>query len=146
MYFSSGVLRGQQLPVPKGTKGDFCNCKYLGKKKGKEMNKYGLLIDVYYCTGCHSCEVACAQENQLDADQFGIKITEHVLNMKNGKLMIDYVPYVTDLCNLCMQRYADGKRPSCAKHCLAQCITFGTAEELIEEAKNNSKKPMMFLK
>ena len=110
------------------------------------MNKYGLLIDVYYCTGCHSCEVACAQENHLEADQFGIKVTEHILNMKNGKLMIDYVPYVTDLCTLCLARYADGKRPSCAKHCLAQCITFGTAEELTEEAKNNSKKPMIFLK
>ncbi len=109
------------------------------------MKKYGLLIDVYYCTGCHSCEVACEQENHLDAGQFGIKITEHVLDQK-GKLMIDYVPYVTDLCNLCLARSAKGQRPSCAKHCMAQCIKFGTAEELIEEAKENAKKPILFLK
>lgn len=109
------------------------------------MNNFGLLIDVYYCTGCHSCEVACEQENHLAAGQFGIKVTEHVLQEKN-RVCIDYVPYVTNLCNLCLSRYAEGKRPSCAKHCLAQCITFGTAEELIEEAKNNSKKPMLFLK
>jgi len=111
------------------------------------MNKYGLLIDVYYCTGCHTCEVACAQENHLDADQFGIKVTEMVLNEKD-KLNIDYVPYVTNLCNLCLTRVASGPnmRPSCAKHCLAQCIEFGTAEELMEKAKNESRKPMIFLK
>ncbi|MGI6071432.1 MAG: hypothetical protein ACOX75_00255 [Lachnospiraceae bacterium] len=109
------------------------------------MKKYGLLIDVHYCTGCHSCEVACAQENKLNAGQFGIKITEHVLQEKDG-INIDYVPYVTNLCNLCLDRVADNRRPSCAKHCMAQCITFGTVEELIEEAKNISIKPMLFLK
>ena len=109
------------------------------------MKKYGLLIDVHYCTGCHSCEVACEQENHLDAGQFGIKVTEHVLQQRD-KVMIDYVPYVTDLCNLCLKRVADGQRPSCAKHCLAQCISFGTADEVLEEAKNVSKKPMLFLK
>ena len=65
---------------------------------------------------------------------------------EKGKLCIDYVPYVTNLCTMCMSRKAEGKRPSCAKHCLAQCIKFGTAEELIEEAQNNSKKPLIFLK
>ena len=109
------------------------------------MNKYGLLIDVYYCTGCHSCEVACEQENHLDADQFGIKVTEMILKEKD-KLNIDYVPYVTNLCNLCLTRVAGGQRPSCVKHCLAQCIKFGTAEELAQEAKENSKKPMIFIK
>ena len=109
------------------------------------MNKYGLLIDVHYCTGCHSCEVACAQENHLDAGQFGIKVTEHVLQEKD-RVNIDYVPFVTNLCNLCLERVADGQRPSCVKHCLAQCISFGTAEELIDEAQNVTKRPMLFLK
>ncbi len=109
------------------------------------MKKYGLLIDVYYCTGCHSCEVACAQENHLKAGQFGIKVDEKILD-EEGKLMIDYVPYVTDLCNLCLKRVADGQRPSCVKHCLARCIEFGTAEEITEKAKNESKKPVIYLK
>ncbi len=109
------------------------------------MKKNGLLIDVYYCTGCHSCEVACEQEHHLPAGQFGIKITEMVMQEKK-RVMIDYVPYVTNLCNLCMPRVADGGKPSCVKHCLARCIKFGSAEELMEEAKNNSKKPMIFLK
>ena len=108
------------------------------------MKKYGMLIDVQYCTGCHTCEVACEQENHLDAGQFGIKVTEHILDQKKG-LMIDYVPYITDLCNFCMGRVAEGRKPSCVKHCLAQCLTFGTVEEVMEAAKE-SKKPMVFLK
>ena len=108
------------------------------------MKKYGMLIDVQYCTGCHTCEVACEQENHLDAGQFGIKVTEHILDQKKG-LMIDYVPYITDLCNFCLGRVAEGRKPSCVKHCLAQCLTFGTVEEVMEAAKE-AKKPMVFLK
>lgn len=108
------------------------------------MKKFGMLIDVYYCTGCHTCEVACAQENHLDAGQFGIKVTEHLLEQRK-RLMIDYVPYITDLCNFCVARVAEGKKPSCVKHCLAQCMSFGPIDEVVEEAKNG-KKPILYFK
>jgi Fe-S-cluster-containing dehydrogenase component len=108
------------------------------------MKKFAMLIDVHYCTGCHTCEVACQQEHGHAAGQFGIKVTEHILKTKNG-LTIDYVPYMTDLCNFCMSRVDDGKKPSCVKHCLARCMSFGAIDEVMEEAKN-SKKPMIFVK
>ncbi len=108
------------------------------------MKKFGMLIDVYYCTGCHTCEVACEQENGFSAGEFGIKITEQVLDQKNG-LMIDYVPYITDMCNFCHARVATGRKPACVKHCLSQCMTFGPIDEVMEEAKKG-KKPMVFLK
>lgn len=108
------------------------------------MKQYGMLIDVYYCTGCHSCEVACEQENSLEAGQFGIKVTEHILKQKQG-LMIDYVPYITDLCNFCLGRAAQGRRPSCVKHCQAQCLRFGPIEEVVEAARD-SKKPILYFK
>ena len=106
--------------------------------------KYGMMIDVQYCTGCHTCEVACQQENGFSAEEFGIKVTEHIFNERN-RLMIDYVPYITDLCNFCLARYNAGKRPSCVKHCLSQCMTFGPVDEVMEAAKQG-KKPMVFLK
>lgn len=108
------------------------------------MKKYAMLADVYYCTGCHSCEVACQQENDLDAGMYGVKITEHILNQKQG-LMIDYVPYFTDLCNGCASRIATGRRTNCEKACLAQCLKFGPADEIMEEAKK-AKKPIVFFK
>ena len=38
------------------------------------MAKFGLLIDYNYCTGCHSCEMACKWEHGLSQEQFGIKV------------------------------------------------------------------------
>lgn len=108
------------------------------------MSKQAMLIDVHYCTGCHSCEVACQQENGYDAGQYGIVVTEHILQTKNG-LTIDYVPYMTGLCNFCAARVKNGGQPSCVKHCQARCLSFGTAEEIIEEAKE-SKMGMIFVK
>ena len=46
------------------------------------MGKKGILVDMYYCTGCHACEVACKQENQFPVGIAGIKINE--LIMENG--------------------------------------------------------------
>ena len=109
------------------------------------MAKYGLLIDQRYCTGCHTCEVACQQENGFEAGKFGITVSELVLKGRDKGVMIEYVPFVTDLCNLCVDRIAQGNKPSCVKHCLAQCLSFGTADEVSEEAR---KKPkcMVFYK
>ncbi|MCD8002292.1 MAG: oxidoreductase [Oscillospiraceae bacterium] len=108
------------------------------------MKKYGMLVDVYYCTGCHSCEVACEQENGLGVGQFGIKVTEQILDEYSHR-MLEYVRYVTALCNGCMSRVLDGRRPSCCKHCLAQCLSFGPIDEIVEEAKK-AKKPIVYLR
>ena len=108
------------------------------------MKNHAMLIDVHYCTGCHSCEVACQQENGYEAKEFGIIVTEHIYKKKDG-LTIDYVPFMTDSCNFCMERVADGGKPSCVKHCQARCMSFGTIEEITEEAKS-SIKGMIFVK
>lgn len=107
------------------------------------MAKHGILIDYQYCTGCHSCEVACQQENGYEAGQFGITVTEYVLKGKNG-LTIDYVPFMTDLCNLCLAREKQGKKPACVKHCLARCLLFGTVEDLMVEVKKMPKSLVFF--
>lgn len=102
------------------------------------MARHGILIDYHYCTGCHACEVACQQEHGYEAGQFGITVTEYVLQGKT-KLMIDYVPFLTDLCNLCLHRKKEGQKPACVKHCLADCMVFGTIDDLAAEAKNRPK-------
>ena len=38
--------------------------------------KYGLYIDYDWCSGCHACELACKQENDLKTDQWGIRVIE----------------------------------------------------------------------
>jgi Fe-S-cluster-containing dehydrogenase component len=103
------------------------------------MEKYGLLIDYHYCTGCHTCEVACQQEHNYSSGQFGVTVTEYILKNKDG-LSIDYVPFFTDLCNLCLHRVKEGKKPACVKHCLARCITHGPLSQLLPMVEEQPKR------
>ncbi len=102
------------------------------------MSKNGLLIEYDYCTGCHSCEVACQQEHGYPAERYGITVTEHILKTLNG-MSIYYLPFPTDLCNLCSHRTKDGKKPACVKHCQAACIYFGPINELTHEMEKRPK-------
>jgi len=109
------------------------------------MEKYGLLIDYHYCTGCHACEVACQQENMYSSGQFGVTVTEYILQTRNG-LSIDYVPFFTDLCNLCLHRVKNGRQPACVKHCLASCIIHGPISELLPMVADKPKNVLYSLK
>ena len=40
------------------------------------MGKKGLLIAYDYCTGCHTCEVACKQEHGYPAGRWGIMVKD----------------------------------------------------------------------
>ena len=103
------------------------------------MAKQGLLIEYDYCTGCHSCEVACQQEHNYPAGKFGITVTEHILETLDG-LSIYYLPFPTDLCNLCSHRTKEGKKPACVKHCQASCMFFGPLNQLMDDMEKGSKK------
>ncbi|MFH0917277.1 MAG: 4Fe-4S dicluster domain-containing protein [bacterium] len=93
------------------------------------MGRKGLLIDYHYCTGCHSCEVACKQENGYPAGRWGIKVNEIVLETFD-KVEVDYLPFPTELCNLCAARTQAGEPPACVKHCQAACMTYGEVSDL----------------
>lgn len=102
------------------------------------MGKSGLLIEYDYCTGCHTCEVACQQEHHYPAGNNGIVVTEHILDT-GDKIAIYYLPFPTDLCNLCAPRVKRGELPACVKHCQADCMRFGPLEVLAQEMEKQSK-------
>ena len=103
------------------------------------MAKKGLLIDYDFCTGCHTCEVACQQEHSYPAGKFGIKVTEYILETFEEKPSIFYLPFPTTLCNLCVERVKNGEKPACVKHCQAACMQYGPVEELAKEMAQKSK-------
>jgi Fe-S-cluster-containing dehydrogenase component len=81
-----------------------------------------MLIDYKYCTGCHACELTCRNEHEIPLDQWGIKLAEMGPVQLNGKWMWNYVPVPSDLCDLCADRVAEGKKAPCEVHCLGACI------------------------
>lgn len=99
------------------------------------MSRNGLLIDYQWCTGCHSCEVACKNEHNIPIGKWGIKMTEVGPFKLDGdnKWEWNYVAVPTSLCDLCEDRVAEGKQPSCVLHCLGKCMEYGTIEELAKK-------------
>lgn len=111
------------------------------------MAKHGILVDYDWCTGCHSCEVACQMEHGLPVDQYGIKVMElGPWSYCEGKWQITYFPVFSDQCNLCAERTAQGKLPSCVHHCQAQCLTYGPLEELAQKLAEHPKQALFSLK
>ena len=107
-------------------------------------NLKGLLIDYEFCTGCHSCEVACKKHLKLEKGQFGIALAQDGPRKKpDGKWDYNFVPIPTELCDLCEDRVKAGKQPTCVHHCQAFAITYGTVEELC--AKIDKTKMALFI-
>lgn len=95
------------------------------------MSRYGLLIDFEYCTGCHSCEVACKNERNLGTGKWGIKVLEDgPWQVDDDRWEYNFIPYITSICDLCKERVSAGRVPACVHHCLGNCMSFGTVEEL----------------
>lgn len=106
-------------------------------------NEYGLLIDYEFCSDCHSCEVACKKHLGVEKGQFGIKVMEYgPVKNANDKWEWSYVPFPTDLCDLCEDRTKEGRLPTCVHHCQNNVMYWGPLNELAEMM---AKKPKQVL-
>ena len=94
----------------------------------------GLIIQYEFCTGCHSCEVACKKELDLPKGQFGIKLLEYgPVKKEDGRWDYFFIPAPTDLCDLCSERVEAGKIPACVHNCQSKVMEFGDVEELAKK-------------
>lgn len=111
-----------------------------------DMKQYGMLIDWNWCSGCHSCEVACQMEHGMPVGQTGIKVAQiGPWEYGDENWQFDYIPAFTDQCDLCAERRELGKQPTCVQHCQAQCLKFGTLEELEAELADHRKQMLVHL-
>ena len=74
------------------------------------MAAKGLLVDYEWCSGCHTCEVACQIEHGYPTDQWGIKV-----------------------CEVGPWKYGEKKWQ-------AQCLQYGDLEELSKELARKPKQ------
>ena len=98
------------------------------------MAKYGILVDAQWCSGCHSCEVACQMEHGLPVGQTGIKVVKIgpwvIGDEADENWQFSYLPIPTKQCDTCAARRGLGKVPTCVQHCQSQCLEFGRVEDL----------------
>jgi Fe-S-cluster-containing dehydrogenase component len=102
------------------------------------LARYGLLIDHDFCTGCHSCEVACQQEHGYPVGTNGIVVKEYEYEI-GGRVKIDFMPFLTDHCDLCTARMTKNERPACVKHCQAAIMEFGLTQDLAATMKDRPR-------
>ncbi len=105
------------------------------------MSKMGLLIDYEYCTGCYSCVVACKQEHGYPAGKGGILVNE-IVTENADQVRVDYLPFPTDLCDLCVKRVAQGQSPACVKHCQSRCMMFGRLDDLVKSMEDMKRSAL----
>lgn len=111
----------------------------------KELNsrpaaEYGMLVDWQWCTGCHSCEVACQMELGLPVGQSGVVLQDMghwPLEEGSDEWQLGYLPTFNIVCDTCKERRSLGKVPTCVQHCQAQCLEFGPIDEMAEKAKEH---------
>ncbi len=110
------------------------------------MASKGILVDYEWCTGCHTCEIACQMEHGLPTDQFGVKIAPlGPWEIEGKKWQHANIPLFSSQCNLCAERTAKGKLPSCVSHCPASCLKYGTLDELFEDLKSKPEQMLVSL-
>ncbi len=108
------------------------------------MTRQALLQDYQWCSGCHSCESACAMEHGFTDGRCGIAITTiGPWDLGNGQWQYDNVASLTRLCDFCTERAALGKLPACVQHCQAQVLSIGDVAELAAQAATGEKQILM---
>lgn len=108
----------------------------------RAREQYGLLIDFDWCTGCHACEVAGKMIRGLAYNEWCIKVGTGKRKV-GDRVVLDFIPQPTELCNLCAPRTVQGQLPACVHHCPPQVIHFGTLSEL-EELRKSKPSQMLF--
>ena len=113
------------------------------------MAKYGILADAQWCSGCHSCEVACQMEHGLPVGETGIKVVKigpwPIGDEADENWQFSYLPIPTKQCDTCAARRGLGKVPTCVQHCQAKCLEYGPLEELNAKLAAKTKQAVFAL-
>lgn len=110
------------------------------------MGKMGLLIDYEWCSGCHSCEMACQIEHGYPIGQTGILLKEvGPWQIEGDRWQYAFVPVPTNQCDQCPERTALGKKPACVHHCQAACMEYGNLSDLAEKLQDKSTQVLFAL-
>lgn len=87
------------------------------------MSKFGIIVQIDKCVGCHACAIACKEENQVDPGVF----YERIHRSENPDANV--INYFRVSCMHCDD-------PACMKVCPAKAIHKGPAGEvLVDQTK-----------
>ena len=83
-----------------------------------------IIVDIDLCVGCYTCEIACKQENNITIGNGRINVTHIGPEYLGGKLHMDFIPFISNACNLCQHRLDHDILPSCVIHCPTEALKY----------------------
>lgn len=105
------------------------------------MANLGMLLDYEWCTGCHSCEIACQMEHGFSVGKTGISVlTIGPWEIKPDLWQLDNIAIPTKQCNACVDRLISGKLAACEHHCQAKCLHIGDIDILADSLKEKPRQ------
>ena len=108
----------------------------------------GILVDYEFCTGYHTCEIACAVSHNLPNNRAGVVVHhEGAWEIAKDAWQDTYLPVFTDVCDLCEcgTKAHDGV-PMCVHHCQANVLKIGDVEDLTKDLAAKPKQTLYALK
>lgn len=108
----------------------------------------GILIDYEWCSGCHTCEMACAVETthaSFPEGHCGVKVHEEGIYQIAARPVDRHQhAHLHRPVRPVRGAYGAGEpqEPTCVKHCQAHVLQFGDVEDL---AKDLAAKPKQVL-
>ena len=97
--------------------------------------QHGILVDLERCVGCYACEVACQQENSDGTETPWIRVLTVGPKMVNGKLMMDYIPRISEGCIF----PADGLQPPCVANCPTKALKVCSQTSMLDALSSTKR-------
>jgi ferredoxin len=116
----SGSTSNRRVPVRVVREGD--------ERNEERTDTLALLVNTDRCVGCHTCEVACAQEH--GKKRIRVNILGPV-KCADGEMKMDAVPLATEECDLCRARLERGDDPACVSACPTKALLISPLAETI---------------
>jgi anaerobic dimethyl sulfoxide reductase subunit B (iron-sulfur subunit) len=84
--------------------------------------------------------MSCAVEHDFPEGRNGIKVfLAGPWQIDKNHWQNDYMPVLTDECDLCAARTGKGKKPLCVKHCQSLVMEYGPVQELAKKIDGKTK-------
>lgn len=103
------------------------------------VEQHGILVDLDRCVGCHACEIACKQENKVPLGTRWIKMIQIGPRKVDGRLQMEFVPFLLDGCNLCRHRTEIGYEPACVANCPTEALKYCDEAEALDLLKSGRR-------
>jgi Fe-S-cluster-containing dehydrogenase component len=101
--------------------------------------KRWILEEIESCVGCHACEVACKQENNILEGNGPLQVVQVGPFIVGEEPVMEFVILINNDCTGCESRVREGSTPFCVSICPTDALRFLDTPNTLEEMNTGKK-------